>query len=215
MSYADDFVQAVRRHRLVAILRGVPQDSVVPLAEALYGAGIRLVEVALSDPQTLPLVKDLASWAPSDAMVGAGTVTSSALAEAAAGEGAQFLVTPHVALPVIDIARQTSLGLLCGALTPTEIASAREAGAQLIKLFPASAVGPGYVKALLGPYPDLEVLVVGGISSQNLSTYLEAGALGAGVGGALSKVAAGDSSFAAARKEAARLVASTGQVKRG
>ena len=205
MNSATTFAATLRRHRLVAILRGVDRATLDARVAALYGAGVRLIEVALSEPEALCTLKALVQLAPRDLLVGAGTVTTTATAEAAQGAGARYLVTPHVAVPVFEYAVQHSLGLLAGGLTPTEIATAREAGATFIKLFPAATVGPSYLKAILGPYPDLELIVVGGISSGNLQAFLDAGALGAGVGGAL---AGGDGRdhFASAAAEARALV---------
>lgn len=202
---ADAFAQEVRRHRLVAILRGVSRTTLDARVDALYGAGVRLIEVALSDEDALVTLEALVRVAPAGLRVGAGTVTTRALAESATSAGATFLVTPHVARPVLTYAHDHGLGVLAGALSPTDIAGAREAGATFIKLFPAAPLGPGYVKALLGPYPDLEILVVGGIGSANLATYLQAGALGAGVGGALAGGDAADG-FASAAAEARTLV---------
>ncbi|MBA2667450.1 MAG: bifunctional 4-hydroxy-2-oxoglutarate aldolase/2-dehydro-3-deoxy-phosphogluconate aldolase [Trueperaceae bacterium] len=199
------FDAAVRRHRLVAILRGVPRETLEARVAALHGAGVRLIEVALSEPTALGVLEDLVRIAPADLLVGAGTVTTRALAEAAHATGATFLVTPHVALPTIAYAREHDLGMLAGALTPTDIASARDAGARFIKLFPASIVGPEYVKALLGPYPDLELLAVGGVGSDTLAPYLRAGAIGAGVGGALAS-GSPDDGFASAATEARALL---------
>ncbi len=206
---AQGFADDVRRHRLVAILRGVPRGSLDARVDALYGAGVRLIEVALSEPEAVTTLEALVRLAPADLRVGAGTVTTRASAQDAAGAGATFLVTPHVAPPVLSYAREHDLGMLAGALTPTDIAAAREAGATFIKLFPAAALGPSYVQALLGPYPDLELLVVGGIGSSNLPSYLRAGALGAGVGGALAGGDAADG-FASAAAEARSLVSLLG-----
>jgi len=183
----------------------VTRDTLTARVNALHDAGVRLIEVALSEPTALATLEELVRIAPSDMFVGAGTVTTRALAESAHAAGATFLVTPHMALPTIAYAREHDLGLLAGALTPTEIASARDAGARFIKLFPAIAFGADYVKALLGPYPDLELLVVGGVGSNNLAPYLRAGAIGAGVGGALAS-GSPDDGFAAAITEARALV---------
>jgi 2-dehydro-3-deoxyphosphogluconate aldolase/(4S)-4-hydroxy-2-oxoglutarate aldolase len=206
---AAAFGDALRRHGIVAILRGVAGRTLATRVAALHAAGIRLIEIALSDPAALPLVADLRRHAPPDMFVGAGTVTSADLAAAAVDAGAGFLVTPHVAPDVITYALDHDLGLLTGALTPTEIALARREGSQFIKLFPAAAMGPGYVRALLGPYPDLELVVVGGIGSHNLDAYLEAGAIGAGVGGSLAS-ATDTGDFSEAVNEAQRLVAAFG-----
>lgn len=182
-----EFGSSLLEHRLVAILRSVPDDRLEPVADALAESGVRLVEIALSDASTLGQIESLRSFLPADVQVGAGTVTTVELAEAAVASGATFLVTPHVAEDVVRFAVRRSLGLLCGVMTPTEAMRARELGARFLKLFPAVSLGPAYVRQLLGPFPDLELFPTGGISSGNLSAFLEAGAVGAGVGGALSK----------------------------
>lgn len=202
---AAAFTDALHRFGIVAILRDVDPTTLEARVHALHGAGIRMIEIALSDPDALPLVGHLAAVAPDDMLVGAGTVTSVALAREAHASGARFLVTPHVVASVLDFAREHDVGTLSGALTPTEIATVRDAGGRFVKLFPASAVGPGYVRALLGPYPDLELVPVGGVGSGNAAEFLAAGAVGLGVGGALAS-APDDGRYAAAGAEAARLV---------
>ena len=207
MSGAAEFAGAMRRHRLVAILRGVADDELPGLADALVESGVRLIEVSLSDPAALGQVGALRRRAPPDVLVGAGTVTSAEAAAAARDRGASFLVTPHLALDVVRFVRGADLGVLCGVMTPTEVAQARAAGATFLKLFPAGVLGPAYVRQLLGPYPDLELFAVGGISSANAAEFMSAGAAGVGVGGALSRPGGSADGFASARREAAALVA--------
>lgn len=187
MSYSDRFSSAILDLGLVAILRGVPDGQLEAVALALAESGIKLIEVALSDRAALRQIGILRSLVPEDVIVGAGTVISRELAVAAAEQGATFLVTPHVSEPVIGHAVENDLGLLCGAMTPTEIMHAVDLGARFIKLFPASQLGAGYVKQLLGPFPQLKLFPTGGIGSGNLAEFLEAGAKGAGVGGRLSR----------------------------
>lgn len=203
MSRVDAFRAAVRRHRLVAILRNVETSRLEPLVETLTTSGVTLLEIALSDEAAAHQIAVARSASPRDVWIGAGTVTTVQRAEAAVDHGAEFVVTPNVEETVLDFAESQDLGSICGAMTPTEICRARDLGATFIKLFPASILGPQYVSALLGPMPDLELLAVGGISSANLGDYLRAGALGAGVGGGL--VASGGGNLAAARDEAERL----------
>lgn len=181
----DDFSASIRRHRILAILRGVPPEHAQALAEALYAGGIRLLEVSLSESQGLDGLRLIAAHRPSDMLVGAGTVVSPVLAEQAVAAGAAFFVTPHVAEDVNAYAATQGIPVLCGAMTPTEIAAARGQGSGIVKLFPAATLGAAYVRGLRGPYPDLELLAVGGIDASNLGEYLAAGALGAGIGGAL------------------------------
>ena len=179
------FEARLAQHRLVAILRDVPDTHVEPLAEALIAGGVRLLEVALTGPGGIAQIRRLRAALADEIEVGAGTVTTRSLAERAHEAGASFFVTPHISAPVNKYAAEHDLGLVCGALTPTEIAAAREHGSRFVKLFPASLVGPAYVRALLGPYPDLELIVVGGVGPANLNAFLQAGAVGAGIGSSL------------------------------
>lgn len=200
------FEAAMLRHRLVAILRGIPDEDIGDLTEALVESGVKLIEVSLSDPSALRQLALMRERAGDDVLIGAGTVTSVELARAAKDEGASFLVTPHTAPEVVEFANSNGLGILCGVMTPTEVMTALSAGARFLKLFPAGVLGPGYVKQLLGPFPDLELFVVGGVSSANVGDFIAAGAVGAGVGGALSASDGRRDGFAAVRGEATRLI---------
>ncbi|MBX3143429.1 MAG: bifunctional 4-hydroxy-2-oxoglutarate aldolase/2-dehydro-3-deoxy-phosphogluconate aldolase [Trueperaceae bacterium] len=200
------FEAAVAQHRLVAVLRGVADSGLEGMIQALLDSGVRLIEVACSTPNAFEQVERLVRFAKGKAFVGAGTILNAEMAARALDAGAEFLVTPHVALDAIEFALAHDLGILCGALTPTEIMTARAAGVRFIKLFPVTDVSPEYVKALLGPYPDLELLVVGGVGSHNLAPYLKAGAIGAGVGGSLTRLDANDPEFTAVKREATALV---------
>lgn len=181
-----DLHALLRRYRLLAILRGVPALHAPRLVEVLRAAGIELFEVALSDEHGLDALKAVCAAHP-DLNVGAGTVVTPALAAQAQAAGASFLVTPHVVPDVAHAARQRDLGLLMGALTPTEIAQALALGSAAVKVFPAGMLGPEYFRQLRGPYPDAPLLAVGGVGAENLGAYLNAGALGAGIGGALTR----------------------------
>jgi 2-dehydro-3-deoxyphosphogluconate aldolase / (4S)-4-hydroxy-2-oxoglutarate aldolase len=193
-------VAHLRAHPVLAILRGVPAEHVVSLGHALLAGGVRSIEVALTDADASDKIAALVAalgdaGAPRSAgldadrvVIGAGTVTTRDRAAAAHAVGADFLVTPHVAAAVNAYAREHALPVVCGATTPSEIAVAREQGAALIKLFPAGPLGTSYLRALLGPYPDLEVFAVGGVGAENARAFLEAGAVGLGVGGALTSL---------------------------
>jgi 2-dehydro-3-deoxyphosphogluconate aldolase / (4S)-4-hydroxy-2-oxoglutarate aldolase len=191
-------VDLLRARPLLAILRGVPAEHVVGLGEALVAGGVRNLEVTCTDADAAAKIERLRAALPVDVLVGAGTVTSRKRAAAARAAGAAFLVTPHVAPDVNAFARGHDLPVLCGATTPTEIAQALEQGCDFIKLFPAGPLGPDYLRALLGPYPDLEVFAVGGIGPANGAAFLAAGAIGLGVGGALTSLDWSAPDFAAA-----------------
>ena len=180
-------LELVVQHRIVAILRGVPARHAPRLAEHLYRAGIRLLEVSLSDEHGLPGLQAIRGAFGEDLHVGAGTVVTPARARQAQEAGASFLLTPHLVPSVHAFAREQGLGLIAGATTPTELQQALSDGSSVVKLFPAGDLGLGYLKSLFGPYPDLPLLVVGGIDQHNLGAFLEAGAVGAGIGSYLTK----------------------------
>lgn len=199
----------LRRHRLLAILRGVPEGHAPRLIGVLRGAGIELFEVALSDEHGLDALKAVRTAHP-DLILGAGTVVTPELAAQAQAAGASFLVTPHVVPDVAGYAREYGLGLLMGALTPTEIAQALALGSAAVKVFPAGVFGPEYLRQLRGPYPDAPLLAVGGVDAGNVGAYLKAGALGAGVGGALTRTDWNAPDWASLHAGAAALVAAAG-----
>ena len=180
-------LELVTQHKIVAILRGVPVQHAPRLAEHLYRAGIRLLEVSLSDEHGLPGLRAIRGAFGEDLHVGAGTVVNLERARQAQDAGASFLLTPHLVPLVHTFAREQGLGLIAGATTPTELQQALSEGSRVVKLFPAGDLGLGYLKSLFGPYPDLPLLVVGGIDQHNLGAFLEAGALGAGIGSYLTK----------------------------
>ena len=180
-------LELVAQHKIIAILRGVPVQHAPRLAEHLYRAGIRLLEVSLSDEHGLPGLQAIRGEFGEDLHVGAGTVVTLERARQAQAAGASFLLTPHLVPPVHAFAREQGLGLIAGATTPTELQQALSEGSRVVKLFPAGDLGLGYLKSLFGPYPDLPLLVVGGIDKHNLRAFLQAGALGAGIGSYLTK----------------------------
>lgn len=205
MSRIEAFRVAMRKHRLVTILRDVSSKNLAGLVKVLVDANVRIIEIPLSDPSKAHQIGQIRRLTSPNVVVGAGTVTTVERARQALDEGAEFIVTPNVEESVIEFAADHDLGLLCGAMTPTEVARAQALGADFIKFFPASALGPAYLRALLGPYPDLEAFAVGGISSANVRGFLSAGACGAGVGGSLKSEGADGSGFDEARQEALRL----------
>lgn len=197
---------ALRRSRLLAILRGVPARHAPRLVETLRGAGLECVEVALSDAHGLGALRAVHDAFP-DLMLGAGTVVTRELAAQAQAAGASFLVTPHVVPEVAQAAQERDLGLLMGALSPSEIAQALALGSAAAKVFPAGSLGPGYFRQLRGPYPHWPLLAVGGVDAANVAGYLAAGADGAGIGGALTRADWARPDWNALRREAENLVA--------
>jgi 2-dehydro-3-deoxyphosphogluconate aldolase / (4S)-4-hydroxy-2-oxoglutarate aldolase len=178
---------AVRTHRLVAVLRRIePRDRLLGLVDELVDAGVRILEVTMDAPAAaddLAVVRDHLNGR--GAIVGAGTIQSVEQLAAAREAGADFGVSPVVDHEVLAAAVAAGLPFVPGGMTPTEIATAWDAGATFVKLFPASAVGPSFVRELRGPLPEIELIPTGGVDASSAATYLAAGAVAVGVGSAL------------------------------
>ena len=184
-------IDAIRSRRVVAILRRIPDPERV--VRALQEGGIAIVEITLDSDAALETIARLRD--DPQLVVLAGTVRTGQEAEAAAERGAQACVGPALVPEVIDACRTLGLPAIPGALTPTEVETARRLGAPMVKLFPAARLGPAYVRDLLGPFRDVPLLVTGGIDAANAVAFLRAGAGAVGVGSAL--VAADDVAAAA------------------
>jgi 2-dehydro-3-deoxyphosphogluconate aldolase / (4S)-4-hydroxy-2-oxoglutarate aldolase len=177
-------LESLRRAPVVAILRGPDAARLVEPALTLFAAGIGLVEISLTAPGACDAISQVAARMPAGARVGAGTVlTLDDVADVAAA-GAQFVVTPAVADSVGESVRR-GLPVAAGAFTPTEALAAHRLGAAVVKLFPASAGGPAYLRALRDPFPQIPFMAVGGVGVDEAVAYLKVGAIGVGVGGPL------------------------------
>ncbi|MGW3244686.1 bifunctional 4-hydroxy-2-oxoglutarate aldolase/2-dehydro-3-deoxy-phosphogluconate aldolase [Streptomyces sp. NPDC001070] len=197
-----DLLAALRAHRLLAIVRGSDPDAALTTVLALAEEGITLVEVSLSGRDALDVIAGARAALGPDAPLGAGTVLTSDDAREAQKAGAAFLVTPAVSDGVAT-GKELGLPVLAGVMTPTDILQARRLGADALKLFPAgSAGGPGYLRDLRGPFPDLPFVPVGGVDAQAAAEYLRDGATAVGVGSPLIGDAAAGGSISALRERA-------------
>ena len=174
----DDFVSLLGRERASAILRTDDQRRAAAAMEAALAGGFRVVEFTLTIPGVFELIAEFARRA--DAVVGAGTVLTPDDAERAVGAGARFLVSPVVDEEVIATAGALGVAMMPGTHTPTEMLRADRAGAQLLKLFPAPAGGPVWLRSVLAPLPFLKVVPTNGVDADNVAAWLEAGAWAAG-----------------------------------
>lgn len=185
MTPVERFEQALRALPLVAILRGLAPAEASEVGRALTGAGFGLIEVPLNSPQPLASIAQLADAHPS-ALVGAGTVLTAAQVRQVHAAGGRLVVAPNFDADVVRAALDLDMVCLPGVLSPTEAFAALRAGAHALKLFPAELASPSVVKALRAVLPPgTRLLPVGGIDTRNLGAYLQAGADGAGIGGAL------------------------------
>jgi 2-dehydro-3-deoxyphosphogluconate aldolase/(4S)-4-hydroxy-2-oxoglutarate aldolase len=170
---------------IVAILRSSTSRHVPKVAHALVDAGIRALEVTLTIPDAVAIIAGLHADLGEDALVGAGTVVTLEDAEACIDAGADFLVSPTTSLDVVATARIAGVAAYPGALTPTEILAAQRSGAAAVKLFPAASVGPGYLRQIRGPMPDIRIMPTGGIAVDGVESWIRAGATAVGLGSSL------------------------------
>ena len=170
---------------VIAIVRASSSDGLVEAAEAIVMGGIVAVEFTLTTPDAVRLIGEARERLGERALIGAGTVLSEQDAEAVLEAGAQFVVTPALHQGVVETAHGAGVPVVPGAFTPTEMLTAWEWGADLVKLFPASTGGPEYLKAIHAPLPHVRLVPTGGVSAANASDYIRAGAVAVAVGGNL------------------------------
>jgi 2-dehydro-3-deoxyphosphogluconate aldolase/(4S)-4-hydroxy-2-oxoglutarate aldolase len=171
---------------VVPVVRAASAEQAVRAIEAIYRGGIRAAEVTMTVPGAIRALEKLADQFGDRIVLGAGTVLDPETARACMLAGAEFLVTPALNLRTIEIARRYSKPIIPGALTPTEVLAAWEAGADAVKIFPASAVGGAkYIKALKAPFPQIEMIPTGGVNLETAADFLQAGACAVAVGGEL------------------------------
>ena len=175
----------LERCGLIAIVRADAEADWLGVAQALADGGIRAMEITLNTPGALPGIQAIREKSPSVIRVGAGTVLSPEEAQTAFEAGAEFIVTPTLQIETIRFCQAHRLPIACGCMTPTEALAAHRAGADFIKLFPADTLGPGYVRALLAPLPFLKIMPTGGVSLDSLPLFIQAGCVGAALGGNL------------------------------
>jgi 2-dehydro-3-deoxyphosphogluconate aldolase / (4S)-4-hydroxy-2-oxoglutarate aldolase len=180
-----ELLQAITSARVIAILRGMPVDAVVSVAQALHAGGVRVLEITADSPGVMRMIEAVREELGDRATIGAGTILDAETARAAILAGAEFIFAPNVKPAVIEIANRYGCVSVPGALTPSEIVSAYEAGASMVKLFPAATVGPAYVKMLKGPLAHIPLCAVGGVDAANAAEFVRAGADAVGVGSAL------------------------------
>jgi 2-dehydro-3-deoxyphosphogluconate aldolase / (4S)-4-hydroxy-2-oxoglutarate aldolase len=193
-----EVLEALNRGGIVPVIRANSAVAALKVVEALVAGGIRTLEITMTVPDAIDAIRKVADRFGQDVLLGAGTVTTRALAEGSLDAGAQFLVTPCVLPEVIAYARERGVAVLPGAMTPTEVFDAWSAGGDIIKIFPASNVGgAAYLKALRGPFPQIPLCPTGGVNLQTLADFIAAGAAVVGVGGELvSKTAIDRGDFA-------------------
>ena len=170
---------------VVAVLRGVPADQLIEIAEALREGGVTAVEITADTPDVADLIGEVAGSFDDEVVVGTGTVLDSETARTTLMAGAEFVVSPSLHEDVIETCNRYGAVSAPGVMTPTEAVRGYEAGADFVKVFPAKTVGPAHLGAMKGPLGQIPMMPTGGVSPDNAADYIDAGAFAVGAGGAL------------------------------
>lgn len=180
-------LEQIKQSGIVAVIRKTNIDTIVPIANALCDGGVNILEITVESPGALAVIEKLTKELGDRAVVGAGTVLDPESARAAIMVGAKFIFSPTINIETIKMTNRYGAVSVPGALTPTEILSGYEYGADIIKVFPANRLGPGYLKDVHGPLPHIPLMPTGGIDLTNTADYIKAGAVAVGVGSTLVK----------------------------
>ena len=185
MKDKQQVMDGIKECGIVAVVRGKSDDLVLKAVRAALDGGVNVIEITFTVPNALEIIRRLASEIGDDVILGAGTVLTPEAAANAVEAGARFIVSPSTHPAVIEAAKSAGVASCPGALTPTEVITAWQAGADVIKIFPANVMGSKYLKDLHGPFPDIPFMPTGGVNLETAREYLANGAVALGVGGDL------------------------------
>ncbi|WP_099809850.1 bifunctional 4-hydroxy-2-oxoglutarate aldolase/2-dehydro-3-deoxy-phosphogluconate aldolase [Streptococcus suis] len=180
-------LKQLKENYFFAVIRGKDEEDAKEIARHAILGGIRNIEITFSTPNAATVIKELQEEFSDDSsvVIGAGTVMNLKLAQEAIDAGASFLVSPHFDQEIQDLAQDAEVFYFPGCATATEIVTASQAGCPIIKLFPGGVLGPGFIKDIHGPIPDVDLMPSGGVSVENVADWKKAGACAVGVGSAL------------------------------
>jgi 2-dehydro-3-deoxyphosphogluconate aldolase/(4S)-4-hydroxy-2-oxoglutarate aldolase len=182
MSQKQETLERVRELGLLAVIRGPSPEVTLKMVDALVAGGVYGIEITFTTPQAASVVKVLDEKFSDEILLGMGTLTNPGQVVEAEEAGARFIVSPHLEPALAEKMVASGLGVMIGALTPSEIVQAYSLGSDVVKVFPGSLGGPAYMKALRGPFPDIPMMPTGGVSPDNLVDWFKAGALAVGAG---------------------------------
>lgn len=178
-----DVLTRIRDTGIIPVVRATSPEEALAAVEAIRAGGIPILEITLTVPGAVKIIRDLARRLGDQALIGAGTVLDAETARACIDAGARFVVSPSLDIPTIEACRSLNVPVFPGALTPTEIVTAWRAGANAVKVFPVSAVGGAtYLKSIKAPLPQIELIPTGGVSVKSVPDFIAAGAFALGVG---------------------------------
>lgn len=172
---------------LVAVVRGKNKEDAIEISKQAFAGGIRSLEITFSTPGAEEVIAELVQWGNPEMIVGAGTVLDGETARIAIMKGARYIVSPHFESGIAEVCNRYAIPYLPGCTSVTDIVHALESGVDVVKLFPGSLMGPGFMKDVKGPIPHVELMPSGGVSIDNLDQWVRNGAFAVGIGSALTK----------------------------
>ncbi|RPI72193.1 MAG: bifunctional 4-hydroxy-2-oxoglutarate aldolase/2-dehydro-3-deoxy-phosphogluconate aldolase [Ignavibacteriales bacterium] len=181
----ENILRTILDKKVIAVIRVKEEEKLNKVIEAVYTGGISVIEITMTVPNAIRLIENVSDTFGEKILVGVGSVLNSATAEDAIKAGAKYVVSPVFKKEILETAQKYNVPAMPGAFTPTEIQTAYEAGADIVKVFPADIVGMNFFKAILAPLPHLKLMPTGGVSLNNAGDWLKAGACAVGVGSAL------------------------------
>ena len=181
----SEILSRIAQAKVIAIVRALPREQLAPVADALLAGGIRAMEVTFDTPAAQEMIRELKKNYGDRLLVGAGTVLDTETCRTAILAGADYILSPSLNTDVIAMCNRYGKVAVPGVLTPTEIVTALSAGAEMVKVFPAGAMGPRYIKDILGPLKQVSIMAVGGVSLDNVAEFFKMGAKAAGIGSEL------------------------------
>lgn len=181
----SDIIERLINPGVIAVVRALRRDQVLPLSKALIAGGVTAIEITLSTPEACAAIRDARDEIDDQALIGVGTILKPYDCQQALDAGAQFVVTPICRTELIALAHHANKPVMIGAYTPTEAQLAHEVGADFVKIFPADGLGPNYIKALRAPLPHLRIVPTGGVDQNNIAEFFKAGCPAVGVGSSL------------------------------
>lgn len=199
---------------VIAVIRMTDSAKLIPVVQAVSAGGIRCIEITMTVPNAVAMLSEARRTVSSNIVLGAGTVTDGATAEAVMDNGAAFVVSPILDLTIIEACQRRGVVVMPGCYTPTEIFAAARRGCDLIKVFPATSLGPSFLKDIRGPFPDLRLVPTGGVTIENVGEWIAAGAAAVGIGSdLLDKAAIAKGQFEVLTERAARLAANVARAR--
>jgi 2-dehydro-3-deoxyphosphogluconate aldolase/(4S)-4-hydroxy-2-oxoglutarate aldolase len=203
----NETLDALLSSGVVAVIRMKDPERLSKVVMAIREGGVKCIEITMTVPGAVDVIAALVKTAPPDVLVGAGTVTDRGTANDVVSAGARFVVSPVFRPDVVAVTKAAGAVAIPGCFTPTEILTAWEAGADIVKVFPATSLGPKYFKDIAGPFPDIRLMPTGGVTVENVGEWVKAGAVAVGIGSdLLDKKAIDEGRYEVLTEKAARMV---------